>query len=295
MQIFSISYTLTVARLIMAYPAAISRLPQGSGEVARYIRGRIKTDYKRNATAIAKHEHLRFLLRNDDSGYGACLMQRGLYEPEVLRISRHILKEGDVVVDAGANIGWHTIHFAKYVGESGMVFAFEPELSNFEYLSKSVSLNNLRNVALRLQCLSNLNGKVLLYRAKPGESGSDSIVRRKSEATVMVDSTSLDHFWRQNELDRVHLLKIDVEAAEPLVIDGGLEHLDKVSHIIMEWNREVWQDRYELLGRLARQFEIYEVRIGFPFLIKRIENPVKSLPLIAPTSGMVYMRNRAGD
>jgi hypothetical protein len=57
-----------------------------------------------------------------------------------------VLKKGMKVVDVGANLGYFSLLSAKLVGESGIVYAFEPEDLNFQYLSRSVALNNLQNI-----------------------------------------------------------------------------------------------------------------------------------------------------
>lgn len=51
-------------------------------------------------------------------------------------IMKNYIKEGDIVIDVGANIGYFTLLFSKLVGENGKVFAFEPESKNFELLKK---------------------------------------------------------------------------------------------------------------------------------------------------------------
>ena len=65
-------------------------------------------------------------------------------------------------VDVGANIGYFTLLTAKIV-QHGRVYAFEPEQTNFELLSKSVSLNDLQNVAIYQKALSAKEGLIKLY------------------------------------------------------------------------------------------------------------------------------------
>ena len=58
-----------------------------------------------------------------------------------------VIKEGDVVLDIGANIGYYVLIESQLVGEKGKVYAVEPVRSNFELLEKNVQLNNLKNVS----------------------------------------------------------------------------------------------------------------------------------------------------
>ena len=55
----------------------------------------------------------------------------GVYEPFETSLVLDEVREGEVVLDIGAHIGYYTLIFAKLVGPLGKVFAFEPELENF--------------------------------------------------------------------------------------------------------------------------------------------------------------------
>src|SRR3989344_3364089 len=70
----------------------------------------------------------------------------GVHEPYQTEIIMKNVKRGDVVLDVGANIGYYTLLFAKLVGPEGIVFAFEPDPTNFSILKKNVETNNYTNV-----------------------------------------------------------------------------------------------------------------------------------------------------
>ncbi len=57
------------------------------------------------------------------------------------------LKEGDVVLDIGANIGYYVLLEYQLIGKSGRIYAIEPVYNNFELLQKNLRLNNLKNVS----------------------------------------------------------------------------------------------------------------------------------------------------
>ena len=82
------------------------------------------------------------------------------YEQLEIDCFKQIIKRGDTVIDLGANIGLHTLLFAKLVGEFGHVFAFEPDTGKFEILSKNVKENKHENVTLVQKAVSEKNDKI---------------------------------------------------------------------------------------------------------------------------------------
>ena len=76
------------------------------------------------------------------------LSTKKIYEELGTEIVKKEVKEGDIVIDIGANIGYFTLLFAKLVGPAGKVYSFEPEPSNFSILKKNVKVNEYRNVIL---------------------------------------------------------------------------------------------------------------------------------------------------
>src|ERR1700742_1039122 len=69
-----------------------------------------------------------------------------------------IIRPGDFIVDAGANIGSHTLFFARKVGPTGHVLAFEPQRIVFQTLCANMALNSIVNVECFQQGLSDQPG-----------------------------------------------------------------------------------------------------------------------------------------
>ena len=70
------------------------------------------------------------------------------YEGNETELVKREIKEGDLVIDVGANIGYYTLIFAKLVGEKGKVYAFEPEPRSFKLLKKNVEENKYQNIMM---------------------------------------------------------------------------------------------------------------------------------------------------
>ena len=76
------------------------------------------------------------------------------------------VKEGNNVIDIGANIGYFTLLFAKLVGPNGKVFAFEPDPTNFSILKKNIEENNYDNVILSQKAISDKTETTKLFLCK---------------------------------------------------------------------------------------------------------------------------------
>ena len=131
------------------------------------------------------------------------------------------IKVGNIVVDVGANIGLHALNMARIVGNTGQVFAFEPEPSNFKILEKNVKINNYQNIILEQKAIGDKHGKTTLYQS--GHPGRHRVFPQTKDAIgkVQVDYTSLDkYFLDSNLVDKINFIKIDVEGLEFGVLKG---------------------------------------------------------------------------
>ena len=145
------------------------------------------------------------------------------------------------VFDVGANIGYYTLLAARAVGPSGRVYAFEPEPHNFELLTRNVAENRFTNVRAINAAVSNRVGVVRLhlddanFGAHSFEVGS---VRTSSGRSVEVETIRLDDY-----ADEAHffeagvLVKVDVQGAEALVVEGGrrLLALPRITALMELW------------------------------------------------------------
>ena len=83
----------------------------------------VRTDFNR----VQQSRYGRMLFNANDTYVGTSIEAYGEYSEGEVQLFRQILRPGDVVVDAGANIGAHTLFFARAVSPGGAVFAFEPQ------------------------------------------------------------------------------------------------------------------------------------------------------------------------
>ena len=134
------------------------------------------------------------------------------------------LKKGNTYVDIGANIGHLALAASKRIGQNGIILTVEGNERIAKFLKKNIKLNK-RNIIV-LSCI--VGDKI----------GVAGIENRKADDMnqVVADGKkkmlTLDKIC--SNLDRIHLLKIDVEGFEYLVLKGGLETLLKTDRIFIE-------------------------------------------------------------
>jgi len=144
-------------------------------------------------------------------------------------LSRHV-SEGDVCVDVGAFVGYYTLLFANLVGASGNVIAFEPDTENFSILETNVQLNNLQNVKLNQNAVSNNSGKGSLYRCVVHDAGHTTFPHVDCvDDPIAINAVKLDDYG----LNRVDFLKIDVQGSDLAVLQGAVDLLAGNPHLTL--------------------------------------------------------------
>jgi FkbM family methyltransferase len=217
----------------------------------RSLRARIETllleRVLRRPFVFEDSRGLRYVLYPGENA-AAYLDNRGNYEIAETRLCERLLQPGDVAVDVGANIGLYTLLFSQLVGAEGRVHAFEPAPANARRLRVNLLLNDTENVEAHQAAVFSRAGTQALNLFDPRLGAWHSLGRPElpdpfeggklltPTDTVEVDAVTLDGYAETAGLERIALLKIDVEGAEPDVISGaaGLLRRRAVDAIIFE-------------------------------------------------------------
>jgi FkbM family methyltransferase len=157
-------------------------------------------------------------------------MQRGTYEPFATQLFKEVVKNGMVVCDIGAQIGYYTLLAAWNVGQQGQVYAFEPDPRSFSYLIRNIEQNGLSKVVVPVnKAVSNRGGTVMLYLDEIDARGSSLFRHPHVGKRVSVEALILDEFFPKHI--GVDVVKIDAEGSELLVLESMERLLGRTKQI----------------------------------------------------------------
>jgi FkbM family methyltransferase len=138
-------------------------------------------------------------------------------EPE---IRKEFFIEKGVAIDVGSNIGMFTIFLAKSLNGNGKVVSIEIEKNNLKLLKKNVKLNNLGNVFVVGKGAYSKRGIMELFLDEFG-TGGHSLLKKEGAKKEVIEVDTLDNIIKELGVNRVDVIKIDVEGAELDVLNGA--------------------------------------------------------------------------
>ncbi len=170
----------------------------------------------------------------------------GSYESDDGKMLLSLVDDGMNFFDIGANLGWYGLHAAKLF-PNAKVFAFEPVEKTFGYLSRNISHNELSNMSSFNFGFSNENTTWTFY-VNPAIMGAASGSQLASSAGEPQNCQvrTLDSFIDENPMS-VDFIKADVEGAELLVIQGGLDTIKSSKPVLF----------LEMLRKHAKMFNYH--------------------------------------
>jgi len=201
------------------------------------------------------------------------------YEQRLFSMSafRYKPQEGDVIVDIGAGMGEEAIVFADLVGAKGKIFSLEANPVIFNILNHVLGLNKITNVYTFNKAISDSDRSVTIHVSDTSYLGG-TIGHEKSKAEVEnfeVEGVRLDTFLANNRIEKVDLLKVNIEGAERYLVNT-LDHcLDKIKNIAIECHdfryavekNEFFKTK-ELLSSYLRKngFSVSSQHTGTPYI-----------------------------
>lgn len=249
---------ITKEHVIWAYRILLDREPEGEAVIAEKLNAwrttrelrvdiLISPEFHSNSPDLAAtnernivikefDNRLRLFIDLSDRVIGLNII-RGRYEPNEIEFVRQTVRPGQTALDIGANIGYFTITMAGLVGPSGRVYAFEPLDENADLLQRSITENSFENiVTLERVAVGQSSGTASLFFATSTiNSGGAYLVKDHMEASEShkIRAVKVIFIDGYNFRRPISFIKLDIEGAEPLALNGAEEILRTDRPIIL--------------------------------------------------------------
>jgi len=177
---------------------------------------------------VKQCRHGRLMFYDNDLYIGRCLHQTGLYSEEEIQLWDQIIRPGWHVIDVGANLGAHTVWFAKAVGKSGQVYAFEPQRQMYQMLLGNLALNEITNTNVMLAAVGDDNR---VTRVRPIDYAAETNfggVFVECDAGPEVPLVKIDSLG----IARADFIKVDVEGMEAAVLRGAMQTIVRCNPVL---------------------------------------------------------------
>lgn len=196
------------------------------------------------------------------------LVMDGFWETPVTQCLVRLVKPGDVCVDVGAHLGYFSVLMSALAGGDGKTLAVEPNKNIAVMLRRTACINHpgfmvwegaltnaTREIEIHIPRLKTGDSSFLLRAA----SGDEGFIHQ----TVL--ATTMDQLLANLDIERVNVIKIDAEGAEPLIFEGMEEVLKRNSdlRIVMEFSPHLYQDPDGFGAYLLERFDVFKITSGF--------------------------------
>lgn len=212
---------------------------------------------------IIDAKHGKFLILPNDA-LGQALMNNGDFEPHFYNVAKNVIKNDDICLDCGANLGYHTVTMAKMVGPRGKVISFEPLRVIYQQLNGNVFLNNLRNVFAINAAIGNERKVIQMdYVDVDNPRGVNIGATKIGMNGDMVEMIRLDDVIHNG----VTFMKVDVQGSEVFLLEGASILIEKSRPVMFmevenQWLNCFGQSSETLINKI----------LSFNYILVRIKN-----------------------
>lgn len=237
---------------------------------------------------------------SDRDEIGKSIAQTGVYDVAVTELLFRLIEKGDIVADVGANIGYMTGICSLLAGESGIVYAFEPNPMLQERLKKNLEQTGMSNVLLFAVGLSDSlqPAKLVIPSHYSNNEGVAFVGDSSSGQSFDISLERLDNIVPSNT--SISVMKIDVEGHELQAFKGSERLLKeaRIKNIIFEDHHNYPSDVVWYLESFG--YSIFRIEKGWmrvnlkdPFSRSTIQSfePTNYLATVQPDFVNRKMRN----
>ncbi len=192
------------------------------------------------------------------------LFINGSYEPHLQKVFQKYLKQGDIVLDVGANIGVHTLFLSRLVGQEGRIISLEPYPPVLEKLKQNLVMNHADNVTMLPLAASDKQDVLTLVNTEADNQGMASLWHDSQQKIIdqyKVDVTTLDAIAKDQNLDSIALIKMDIQGNEAKALLGSQQILrDFQPILIFEYDRS-WETANASLDTVLEYLRTFDYQL----------------------------------
>ena len=224
---------------------------------------------KDNKVFFGKNKGFRYTF-NDDLNLD---MMLGIHEPNTFEVFELFVKEGMVVADIGANVGYFSRFLSQRTGPTGKVFAFEPIPHTFERLNKTIALNELHNITPVNAAVSDTNGKLKIFLSHTHYMASlDSKWAGESGGEIEVDGVTLDAYFEAKGF-YPDFIKMDIEGGGVFALKGMINCIMKNNPVLFLESHTAAEDL--AIGNILSLNPYHIYRVGDNTEVKYLDRNYK--------------------
>lgn len=221
--------------------------------------GKLSVNFMGDFVNVNLEDFVLFLHpRDHEDGTDRAFRAGKVYEPYETQCHKMFLRKGDTCIDVGANLGYYSFLYAKYVGNTGKVISFEPELENFSLLQRGILANNFANISAYQAAVGAKQETLTLYKSKDN-LGDHRTWETSGREKVQIACVSLDKFLQ--DLPKVDFLKVDTQGYEILVLMGAQQLIKRSPNLILAL--EYWPLGIKGSGGTQQAFSDTLSHLGF--------------------------------
>lgn len=258
-------------------PSWLERLAAGSaGRAPAWLRVPVKRAYSALLAAMPG-DHLTCRLPGGETIRVDAHYRHLAWNAEEYAALKEHTRAGATVLDVGANVGCYTLLFARWVGDGGHVYAFEPAAESRAGLVRHLSINGLSGrVSVRPEAISDGAGPAPFLDA--GIHGDNRLVPEATPGTRSVPALSIDEFCDASGISP-DVIKMDIEGAELAALRGARRAIaarGAALALFVELHPGIWPSlgvaRGDIEDELRRQHLVVEPLpgVGDPWAVEGV-------------------------
>jgi FkbM family methyltransferase len=193
-----------------------------------YIRSPLPFELRRLLVALFPHPrtcHVRLagieMALDPSDLLQANILLDGVWGRDLSRWWAYLVSSSERIIDVGAHCGYFSLLARRFAPPSAIIHAFEPNPQMQMQYRRNVSLNNFEGMYLAPLAVSDSPGTLTLYIRKMLEPGASSRHRTPHfDQAITVPAVTLDAYCDEQHIDRVDVLKMDIEGGEVAALAG---------------------------------------------------------------------------